>query len=182
MPYNKFATLISISFFLLPLCGCNHNANLKSTLKDFTESTINIPQDLEFYYYQYSKPINNSRLKPYIYVIYLSPEECIGCSINNLPKYEILFNECKEKNISFIPIISPVKDEIELIKYYIDESECPFPVYIDKNGSFTSSNKSIPNDKRFHCFLLGPQRNPIFVGDPLRSEKLKGLFISAINE
>ena len=61
MPYNKFATLISISFFLLPLCGCNHNASLKSTLKDFTESTINIPQDLEFYYYQYSKPINASR-------------------------------------------------------------------------------------------------------------------------
>lgn len=127
MPHTKFTILISVSLLLL-FCGCNHNTNIKNTLKDFTGSTITIPSDLEFYYYQHSQPINSKRLRPLIFIIYLSPEECIGCAINNLPRYEALYNECREKNISFIPIISPAKDEVELIKYYIDECECPFPV------------------------------------------------------
>lgn len=173
---NLILLLILAAF----ICGCNQNKDLKRTLERFTSSTINIPDDIECYIYGHSKPINKGRIKPYIFVLFYPPQECLGCAANNLPHYETLRDECYEHNISFIPVFSPHKNDIELIKYYIDESECPFPIYIDTQGSFIKNNPHIPADKRFHAFLLGPDSKPIFVGDPLKNDALKELFKTAI--
>lgn len=175
----------NISPFLLAVIilfsGCNRNAELKRILTDFNKTTITIPDDMEMYFKDYSRTIKTERLKPYIFVIYISPEECIGCAISNIAKYETIESKCKENKISFLPIISPVKEEIELMKYYIDEAECQFPVYIDVMGSFTRQNPEIPQDKRFHVFLIGPDMKPCFVGDPTKNAKLKELFVNTLS-
>lgn len=170
--------LISIVIFL---CGCNQNSDLKKAIKEMTESTICIPEDMELYHDGCSIPLRTNLLKSHIFIVFLSPDECIGCAISNLHGYEDLRDTCIKNNISFMPIISPSKDDIELAKYYIDESECSFPVFIDSNETFYSTNSQIPIDKRFHYFLLGPDRKPIFVGDPRKNEKLNRLFNATIS-
>lgn len=52
-----------------------------------------------------------------------------------------------------------------------------FPIYIDQYGEFRSLNPRIPDDKRFHSFLLNKNGYPIYVGNPLNSQKLFDIFI-----
>lgn len=52
----------------------------------------------------------------------------------------------------------------------------PYPVYVDFNCSFRKLNTGIPEDVRFHSFLLDKNGHPVFVGNPNANETLNHLF------
>lgn len=56
----------------------------------------------------------------------------------------------------------------------------PYLVYVDYSGSFAETNMSIPEDNRFHSFLLNKEGRPVFVGNPLASDRMMELFKEAL--
>ena len=55
-------------------------------------------------------------------------------------------------------------------------SEPPYPVYVDKENLFQTSNPSIPDDSRYHTFLLDRNNRVVLVGNPLASNAMRSLF------
>ena len=49
-------------------------------------------------------------------------------------------------------------------------------IYLDSSNSFHHNNPQIPNDQRFHTFLLNGDKKILLVGDPVKNEKINKLF------
>lgn len=55
-----------------------------------------------------------------------------------------------------------------------------FPIVIDMVGTFEEHNPFIPNDPKYHTFLLDRERQITLVGDPLYNKKMTMLFNNAL--
>ena len=71
---------------------------------------------------------------------------------------------------------SPGSEELEDVRLQLAVQDFSFPVYVDTYGSFARENTGIPEDERFHSFLIGGDGRPVFVGNPLGSEKMQDIF------
>ena len=80
-------------------------------------------------------------------------------------------------NFSIITIFSPKKEDLEEVKLQISMANYPKRIYLDTNGDFCKLNESIPNDQRFHSFMLNDEGRPIFVGNPLYNSELMDIFM-----
>lgn len=76
-------------------------------------------------------------------------------------------------------IISPNAENLDDIIHKLIEIDGKYPVYVDINSDFIQHNR-IPEDARFHSFLIDDKHKPIFVGDPISSDKLMSLFMRYI--
>ena len=76
---------------------------------------------------------------------------------------------------------SKVFEDVSL-ETFLSRLQIEIPVYIDVENSFLKDNTIIPSDLRMHSFLINRFGKPIFVGDPVSSDKLKMSFLRAIDE
>lgn len=163
---------VFVSFFIV---GCKREKEkLFKMLKDFEETRITIPQDMIM--------IQNGELRPYdihgetpIFIIYVSPAECSSCRISHLDKYEDLFSMADSLGFLIMIILSPNEDQREYIQDLLIQARFHYPVYIDSYSEFANQN-IIPEDNRFHSFLINSDNNPIFVGDPTANDRMHVLF------
>ena len=51
-----------------------------------------------------------------------------------------------------------------------------WPFFIDENGAFLKNNTVIPQDSRFHVFLLNSENKIILVGNPLNNETIWDMY------
>lgn len=70
-----------------------------------------------------------------------------------------------------------IKDVIKLLKF----SQVPYPVYIDEAEQFTQLNSFLPEDTRYHTFLLDRNDCIVLVGNPLGSDAMWALFRSTLD-
>ena len=57
----------------------------------------------------------------------------------------------------------------------------PYPVYVDYSCSFRKLNSFIPDDTRFHSFVIDKNGKPVFVGNPMSGQKMMDLFIQVVS-
>ena len=79
-----------------------------------------------------------------------------------------------------VTIFAPRQEEYDEVIRQLMVLDFPYPVYVDFDGSFRKANPCIPEDKRFHSFLLDKEGHPVFVGDPLASDRMMELFKEAL--
>lgn len=116
-------------------------------------------------------------------VIYVDSTQCSTCRVGHLAEYIPLHERAvQEKRFMLAVILSPPASEYDNIVHLLDVYDYPFPVYLDKNHSFRKENSFIPDDARFHAFLIDRSLHPVMVGDPTRSEKLRQLFEQTIQQ
>lgn len=73
-------------------------------------------------------------------------------------------------------------EEVLDVPSHIKDLNFPFPVYIDEFGEFYRQNKDFPSDRRFHSFLVDADGHPVFIGNPLSSEKLWEVFENTLSK
>ena len=78
-------------------------------------------------------------------------------------------------------IFSPKEEEYDALVKELMIADYPYPIYVDYNGVFRKLNPQIPEDRRFHCFLLDKNGYPVFVGNPVASERMMELFKTALD-
>ena len=101
--------------------------------------------------------------------------------ISHISEESSLFDLSRESgSFEYMIIISPTYENSESILNHLTHEKSPFPVFWDSNGSFYRIN-NIPQDPRFHTFLINEFRRPVFVGNPLVNETLMKLFQDVLN-
>lgn len=172
--------IINLCLFVMVSC-CNEKHNIARQYRKFISHEINIPNEMTLFDHGVAKVVNTNTDFP-IYVIYYGPQECTSCNINAIRENEPIF-ELSEEYGSFVPMIifSPKRDNIEIVRnYLVDTSIVSLPVFLD--DSLIMHSNQIPDDLRFHHFLLSPNRHPVFVGNIGNNYDMERLFFDTLNQ
>ena len=174
MNYSKLKYLLFI--LLLVSCGRIVDQKTLSTIMSFENEEISFPTDLTLV--QSGKVYENFPIRsiPHL-VFYYDSLECAPCRIQSLITLNsLLLDNRLSKKFDVLPIFSPKKGEGELIVAEAELAIHDLPIYLDTHQSFVNNNPCIPQDPRFHSFLVDISGSPVFVGDPRNSKRLERLF------
>lgn len=152
------------------------NFKIEKDLKSFMKSQLKLTDDIFLIKDRNVLMCDSCFNKPVLVMLYDSTD-CSECQINHLYD-KIGFYDAAEKSGHFkiMTIFSPKESEYDDIMNQLVLLNFPYPLYIDFNGSFQKENYCIPQDKRFHCFLLDVDGYPVFVGNPLYSNEMMTIF------
>jgi len=153
--------------------SCSNKQIIRQTLRRFEKTTIYFPS------YMLVSRGGKMELSPvpegFKYVIYISPKDCSTCEISHLAENEVIFNLGNKYNFNTLIIVSPSDESLEQTEWLIASRESDFPIWYDKDFSFRINNKgAIPEDKRFHRFLVNPDGVPVLIGN-LQNVKIQEL-------
>ena len=164
---------------LLPSCG--EKQQLRKALREFQAATITFPDKLSI--------LENGHIKDSItlqggprFVVYVSPEDCSSCRALHLADDSNLFDFAKKQSLDLYIVFSTNPEDITSVLNDLILASHLYPLWIDSQGEFSRNNSAvIPNDKRFHYFLLDPKGHPVVVGNPAHSDMIKSLIINFLN-
>lgn len=171
--------IIILLGLILCLGSCS-NHRIRKQLENVLSQEVRFPSSINCCFGSTSgkKPLSDSI--PQL-VIYVDSTQCSSCRIGHLSEYIPLYEESIQSQQFVLAIIlSPPSADCEHISHLLSVYDYPFPVYLDKNHSFRRENGFIPDDSRFHAFLTDRSHHPVFVGDPVRSDRLRSLFEQAL--
>lgn len=114
-------------------------------------------------------------------VMFISPEECTTCRISKMYLADTLFRIRSYADLVPMVIISPEGTQRDSIIEAIRFNRFEFPVYEDREGEFLRMNPVIPEDGRFHTFLVGRDGRILLVGSPMQDEKIMNLYIKTLS-
>lgn len=172
--------VILVVFTLIALSSCSESFKLKKMMSEFVQSQIQIPDDLQSIYKNTLSTIEKDSLMPLKLIVYYDSLDCSSCRISHFMDLYPLYKMADTSNFSIITIFSPKKENLEDVKLQISMANYPERIYLDTNRNFCKLNESIPNDHRFHSFMLNDDGRPIFVGNPLGNTRLMQVFIKTL--
>lgn len=76
--------------------------------------------------------------------------------------------------------MAPKKSEMDDINLELSITDLQSSIYLDTAYVFRKKNPSIPNDRKYHSFLLDKNGKICFVGSPVDNEKIKAIYGKAI--
>ena len=168
--------LIILSVFFTTSCK-TEKGELRLLLEEFEKTQIVLPSDMIM--------IKEGKICPYLkrdhkdmntMVFYIGEGECSDCRISHLWDYSELFELSQETGTFEIMIIfSPIEEDISYVQDRILSTQFSYPVYLDIHSLFSELNK-LPDDIRFHTFLLDSDGYPILIGNPLNNKRIRTLF------
>lgn len=173
--FGFLVVLVSVS------ASCSNNNGMKDTIVTFKEKQIVLPEELVKV-----ESRNISTVKPeksdLQMIIYYDSLECSSCKVSHLKEMQYLY-ELSDKlpMLEVYTIFSPRQQEYDQTMVDLMMLNYPYPIYVDKVGSFQKNNHDLPKDKRFHSFLLDKTGHPVFVGNPTASDKLWNLFMKVLD-
>lgn len=178
-PLNFF---LACYVFVVTLSSCSERSRIAREFAEFTNKTIVLPSS--FHKVISGKLMVESEVDSGlpVMIMYNDSLACSLCQINHLyertPIYEL---SDSLGTFSVMTILSPMEEEYGEVVEGLIERDLDFPVYIDHSGDFRRLNSFIPEDTRFHCFLMDKTGKPIFVGDPVSSTALWDLFTQVLD-
>lgn len=176
-----FKSAIATTIILLSIPSCGDKYHLKKSLKEFVSTEIVVPSDLQVITATEYKPIGDLMPKGKHLIIYHNAESCSLCNINHIEDHISLYELADtDGRFDIMEVFSPsIEDQSETEKALVLK-KFPYPLYLDLFGSFRECNSHIPNDLRMNTFLIDSNGKILFVGDPMRSDKLMELFLAAL--
>lgn len=117
-------------------------------------------------------------------VMYLDTASCSSCVINKIGQYDSFYKKSKESKGKFILIfvMSVPQKEFSTIKNYIISKNFEYPIYFDNENKFRKKNDFIPDNSRFHSFLLDESNRITLVGNPIVSDSMWELYTKTIDD
>jgi len=115
-------------------------------------------------------------------IVYIDSCECTKCRIENIVRYEKLFEQADNSHsfCVFYIIYVPEKSYTDILDFLI-LMELPYPVYLDSKGLFRFLNPLFPEDPRYHTIYSDQNGNPLLVGDPVHNPAVCTLFNELIS-
>lgn len=172
--------LILVLILASSIVSCE-NMRIWREMKAFMRSEIVLPEDLHHVCGRSMSTSSTFGDVP-VLVIYHDSLECSSCQINHLFDNISLYEKADTSGFSVVTVFSPRQEEYDEVLTQLVNLGYPYPVYIDFSGSFRKGNSgSIPEDRKFHTFLMDRDRHPVFVGNPMLGDDLMKLFDKAVS-
>ena len=113
-------------------------------------------------------------------VMSVSSDECTTCTISKMYLADTLFRIKSYDDFVPMVIIRPEESQRDSILEAIRFNWFEFPVYEDREGRFMKINPVIPEDGRFHTFLVGRDDRILLVGNPMLDERIMKLYMETL--
>ena len=171
-------------YYLFLLCsaiflGCG-KIKLKNELKDFVGLKITIPHNLQATVQGKDTLLSGFGDRDMKLVVFFDSVGCSSCQVKQMNQWQeiIDFSKATKQKFNIVFIFSPKigKSFLHEVRNSLRASQFSYPVFIDTLSSFLSANPAIPDDKRFHTFLLDENNKVVLVGNPQGNEKLWQLY------
>ena len=172
--------IFAITIILLLVSSCSVRQSIRQELRRFQKSKASLSLEIDAVR---DRNIGRESLQSEVMsmVMYYDSTECSQCRINHLsdclPLYEL---SDSIGTFRIVTIFAPRQEEYDEVIRQLMVLDFPYPVYVDFDGSFRKANPCIPEDNRFHSFLLDKEGHPVFVGNPLASDRMMELFKEAL--
>lgn len=175
----------SLFFYLifgLVICGCNRDAALQSQLLSFKACKIAFPEKVLVVENGCAAMREMPDYHPFSLVYFLGYKDCFECEIGHLHNLVPVFQKAEaDKRFQPIVIFAPEAEEIEHTLRDLKHSVFPYPIYVSLNDEWAKAS-GIPEDSRFHTFLLDENGHPLLVGDPFASTRMMKLFNKTLSK
>lgn len=164
--------LVSIMF-----CFSGCNSEIKK-VESHLDQMLASPVILKFEQMQCRKVPLAENTKDYRMVVFVDSTECTPCSLSKLRFWNPLIKESRMKKISidYIFIVAPKQSEMEDINLELGITDLQSSIYLDTAYVFRNQNPSIPNERKYHSFLLDKNDRIVFVGSPVDNDKIKAIY------
>ena len=170
MRESKIRNFLMLVTVLMKLSSCASYENAK-LIRGMLGKTVSMPKE--------TVVMNKVEVQPLKVVSYISSASCTECYMNTLPLWGELKSGLDSLGVSLLFVVSVPEGECE--KVFADiRTFCPYCAYVDFSDSFGDLNPFVPEDARFHTFLLDGDNVIRLVGDPRGNEKLWKLYIGEI--
>lgn len=163
--------------FLISSCNSTESG-LRKNIRKFRECSIVVPNDMLAL--KGRKEINAdeyiNKIQPKL-IIYYDSLSCNSCQVSHLFKLTALY-ELADSTEAFdvMTIFSQKAEEYDELMKELMIRNFYYPLFIDVDGSFRKLNQDIPEDTRFHSFLINEDSHPVFIGNPVENYDLWNLF------
>ena len=168
-------------FMIMAMISACHDFTLSWKVRIFKNTKICFPAELLIVNKGIISSTKGDMSGKETLIIYYDESECSACVINHLAesvnKYKTI---SKSNGCNVVILFSPLPENAQEVLINLIDAHLNFPIYIVQYGEFRSLNPRIPDDKRFHSFLLNKNGYPIYVGNPLNSQKLFDIFIKTL--
>lgn len=178
--YRKVLLLCLVAF----VASCSQ-WRMKNEIESFSKESICLPADLEIVQDGVVLPdsLSQTLTDPIKLILYFAADRCTSCVIGRLHDYEKIVKLKIKGLFSPIIIFSPKEDAWEYKTLITDlkVQSLPYPIYIDRHNKFQQQNPKLPEDTRYHTFLLDKNNRVVLVGNPLASDAMWTLFKSTLD-
>ena len=162
--------IVGIVIFSIVLSSCASYENAKM-IRGMLGKAVSMPKEIVV--------LNKVEEQPLKVISYISSTSCTECYMKTLPLWGELKSDLDSLGVSLHFVVSVPKGECE--KVFADiRTFCPYCAYVDFSDSFGDLNPFVPEDARFHTFLLDGNNVVRLVGDPRENEKLWKLYLGEI--
>lgn len=164
------------------LSSCKEMA-LSKQVKEFMDKTIVMPDSLLVVKGGDIAMKESNKLTHPTLIVYIDENSCTSCKISHLIDYTPLFEKAKEnQKFDVMIIFSPKEDDYNKVKKELILRGFEYPVYLDRKREFIKLNSDAISSKdvRFNSFLLNSSYKPIYIGDPMTSDKLWNIFLQIL--
>ena len=163
---------------LLIFSSCNCKRHLKNQLTAFEKETIALPQRV-LKVENGKSGISTIQPEGKTLVIFFAPKECTSCALSHLKQSEsVLEMFDSSPAASVVVLFVPDDEDFEETVQLVSKESFSIPVYVDFERCFLDNK--IPEDIRFHSFLLDEDGHPVVVGNPISSERIRDLMLNQI--
>ena len=157
------------------LLSCADNDEIEKQIAAFQEETIVLPELVKVEHREITRGEPEASL--FKMVIYNDSLECSSCKIMHMEDVKDLYELSEEyPGLGIYTIFSPRQLEYDGAMVDLMRLNYPYALYVDMDGAFEKANPGLPDDKRFHSFLLDRDGHPVFIGNPTANEQLWVLF------
>jgi hypothetical protein len=179
-----FFTLIVIGIVLCNACveRNEHKKRLETEVRQFVKKPIILPDNLLAVNCNDQMPADTTLLmRSYKMIVYVHQGGCEECELRSLiPSYLFMLENEHRKNFSVVFILNA--SEIETVNQILTDMRFFRTVFYDLNRDFERLNPHLPNDERFHTFLLNGENEIVLIGSPVYNEDLKNLYLAELNK
>ena len=101
-------------------------------------------------------------------VVYVDSALCSSCLIKNMYHWYDVIDKVEARYHG--------KMRVKRLEFTYRNSAFRYPIFVDTVNVFRKNNPHIPDDNRFHTFLLDEKGKVVLVGSPLTNVYMRNLF------
>ncbi|WP_449188455.1 DUF1573 domain-containing protein [Tannerella forsythia] len=169
--------------FILILSSCRENNQKKEIteiIKSWQGKEIIFPEGLIFTKYGKDTIEYNIPVSDYKIIMYVDSVGCTECKLllNRWKKFIHEVNLMTDDTVPILFFFYP--KDLREISFILQQDSIDIPVCIDKENKINQINH-FPHQQDFQCFLLDKQNRVIYIGNPIRNEQIKKMYLSTIS-
>ena len=179
----QITKLFIFLLFILILSSCRENNQKKEIteiIKSWQGKEIIFPEGLIFTKYGKDTIEYNIPVSDYKIIMYVDSVGCTECKLllNRWKKFIHEVNLIANNTVPILFFFYP--KDLREISFILQQDSIDIPVCIDKENKINQINH-FPSQQDFQCFLLDKQNRVIYIGNPIRNEQIKEMYLSAIS-